>query len=268
MESLSDTPTESGHLAVALITGAYNITVSLLLAPVQYLGLFIWGLIRWSLSFWLGAFKLLTSPLTTALHIVLFIFSPVEYLVQFMLAPIFAISAIAIKLEVCVLLPHLPPPLYTPTQHPTNLIPATIHLRKPTKPPFFPPSHPPTHQPLTPPIVLHSRNPRHPNRPNNLPTHPPHLVLPNQQQPPPTSQTPPPQIPPNLRIRRRSLLPHRKTNHRQPALLPRLRHRRRKRSPVLHPRQHPASPRSTTARRSRSLRGMAGESRKCPRRRR
>lgn len=106
MESLSDTPTESGHLVVALIRGAYNITVSLLLAPVQYLGLFIWALIRWCLSFWLGVFKLLTSPLTTALHIVAFILSPVGYLVQFMLAPIFAISAIAIKLEVYLSLIH------------------------------------------------------------------------------------------------------------------------------------------------------------------
>ena len=61
----------------------------------------ILSLIQYSLALFLLAFKLLTSPFATALHIAAFILSPVGYLFQFMLAPFFAITAIAIKLEVC-----------------------------------------------------------------------------------------------------------------------------------------------------------------------
>ena len=82
---------------VYFFTGAYEITVFI----PRHLSSITWSLIQWTLSFWLGALKLLTSPLTAALHAVAFILSPVGYLVQFMLAPIFAITAIAIKLEVC-----------------------------------------------------------------------------------------------------------------------------------------------------------------------
>lgn len=145
MESLSDTATESDHLAVALVTGVYNITVSILLAPVLYLGSGTWGLVRWSLSLCLGAFKLLTSPLTAALHVVAFVFSPVRYLVQFMLAPLFAISAIAIKLEVC--LSRNPsthsPLIYLPTHVNSTNLPQPLYI-------FVSPISPPhTNFPLT-----------------------------------------------------------------------------------------------------------------------